>query len=165
MAALALSAGPAYADTGSPTRARALIDVDGPALKRLVRSRKAKLTIVNVWATWCAPCIAEFPDLLATGRKYAPKGVRLLFVTTDFGEARAAAVEFLKQQRAPLPSYIKAGKDEPFIEALSPEWVGTLPATFIFDRTGRRLRFFQGKIERWELERTLDTLLAKKQDK
>ena len=139
---------------------RELIDIDGPGLLRMIRSGAGPLTVINVWATWCGPCKEEFPDLLAVARAYKSKGVRLAFVSTDFGPDRAAAVEFLKAQGAPLPSYIKAGKDEAFIEALDPRWVGTLPATVIFDNTGRRVKFFQGKLDKSTLERTLDALLA-----
>ena len=137
-----------------------LISVDGPQLLAKVRDGQAKLTVVNVWATWCDPCLEEFPHFVAVDRAYKSKGVRVLFVSTDFGEDVAAAVEFLKKVGAPLPSYLKEGKDEAFIEALSPKWVGTLPATVVFDRAGRRLRFFQGKVDRATLEKTLDELLA-----
>ena len=137
----------------------ALIDIDGPTLIRTIRERGDRLTVVNVWATWCRPCLEEFPELLFVGRAYRNKGVRLVFVTTDFGEAKADAIRFLKKQGAPLPSYIKAGKDEAFIDSLSPDWVGTLPATFIFDNRGQRVGFFQGKLDRTKLEAELDRLL------
>ena len=149
-----LAGGPASA------AAPALIDVDGPQLLKRVRAGDAKLTVVNVWATWCEPCKEEFPELLRVAKAYEKKGVRLWFVSTDFGEARTAAVAFLKAQGAPLPSFVMAGKDEAFINTLSPKWVGTLPATFIFDQTGRRLRFVQGKIEGKQLEKDLDDLLT-----
>lgn len=137
-----------------------LIEVDGPALRRVIRKTDARITVVNVWATWCEPCKEEFPDLVAVAKAYAPRGVRLLFVSTDFGDARPEAVKFLKAQGAKLPSYVQTGKDEPFIEALSPDWVGTLPSTFIFDAHGERKGFFQGKVERAALEEALDRLLA-----
>ncbi|MEM7678900.1 MAG: TlpA disulfide reductase family protein [Myxococcota bacterium] len=143
--------------SGTPA---ALVDVDAEGLLERVRDGKAPLTVVNVWATWCAPCKEEFPDFIEVERAYRARGVRVWFVSTDFGEDRAKAVEFLRKTGARLPSFIKTGKDEPFIEALSPKWVGTLPATVIFDRSGRRLRFFQGRLKRSVLEQTLDSLLG-----
>ncbi len=146
--------------SGAQAEPAPLVAVDGPGLLKHVRDGGARLTVVNVWATWCRPCLEEFPDFLAVGRAYREKGVRVVFVTTDFGDDKAKAVRFLKDQGAPLPSFIKAGKDEAFIESLSPTWVGTLPATFIFDGAGRRVAFFQGRLERDELQDTLDKLLA-----
>ena len=136
-----------------------LIDIDGPALLRVVRNRPGRLTVVNVWATWCRPCLEEFPDLVAVDRAYRDKGVRVLFVSTDFGDAKADALRFLKKQGAPLPSYVQTGKDEAFINAMNPKWVGTLPATIIFDNKGERVGFFQGKLGRKKLESTLNRLL------
>ncbi len=142
-----------------------LIEVTGPQLLRRVKDSDARLTIVNVWATWCTPCKEEFPDLLAVARAYESKGVRLMFVSTDFGGDEAQAVRFLKAQGAPLPSFLKTGKDEAFIETLSPKWVGTLPATVIFDDNGKRVGFFQGKVAREALEEALNALLDGSQDK
>lgn len=159
LALLLAVAGPAGAE---PKDGLPLIDVDGPQLMAKVRDGGAQLTVVNVWATWCEPCKEEFPHFVAVGRAYRTKGVRVLFVTTDFGEDRAPAVAFLKKMGAPLPSYAKAGDDEAFIEMISPKWFGALPATVIFDPQGRRLRFFAGKVDRATLEKTLNELLSAK---
>lgn len=155
-----MSCWPAAAVAAPAASQPALIDVDADGLLRRVRDGAAALTVVNVWATWCAPCKEEFPDFIEVERAYRARGVRVMFVSTDFGDDRAKAVEFLRKSGARLPSLIKTGKDEVFIEALSPKWVGTLPATVIFDRTGRRLKFFQGRLKRSVLEKTLDALLA-----
>ncbi len=136
-----------------------LLEVDAKALFKKIESSPASLTIVNVWATWCEPCKEEFPDLLSVARDFASRKVDLVFVTTDFEEDRAAAIDFLKSQSVKLPSYALGGKESAFIEALHPDWTGTMPATFIFSKKGQRLRFFQGKIHREQLEKALVELL------
>ena len=49
-----------------------------------VKRPGAAAVLVNVWATWCAPCREEFPDLLHVARELAPKGLRLVHVSVDF---------------------------------------------------------------------------------
>lgn len=137
-----------------------LLPIDGPGVRALPRERPAAATVVNFWATWCAPCKEEFPDLLAVGRTYAPRGVALHFVSLDFPSEGEAARAFLAEQGAPTPSYLRAGKDDAFITAVNPRWSGALPATSIFDRDGRIRYFFEGKITRERLSEALDALLT-----
>ncbi len=53
----------------SALRALSLIDADGAA--RLAKNDSNRLRVINVWATWCAPCVAEFPELVALARRLA----------------------------------------------------------------------------------------------
>lgn len=132
-----------------------LTPVDGPGLMRLIRARKAPLTLVNVWATWCAPCVAELPDVLATAREYAPKGLALVLISTDAPAAQPEARALLESLQAPLPTYVKEGSDEAFITALHPEWNGTLPATFLYAPDGACVGYFEGELDRDALHEIL----------
>jgi len=124
-----------------------------------VRDAKAKVVVVNVWATWCIPCREEFPDLLALRRAYADRGVRVLFVSGDFAADAAAAAEFLGEQGVDFPTYRKTGDDMRFIAALDPNWSGALPATFIYDGQGRRRHALLGKATYAQVEaKVLDVL-------
>jgi cytochrome c biogenesis protein CcmG, thiol:disulfide interchange protein DsbE len=58
---------------------------------RLGVGAKQKLTLVNMWATWCGPCKAEFPDLQGLQEKYGPRGLRLIAVSTDQDDAKVRA--------------------------------------------------------------------------
>lgn len=137
-----------------------LISVTGPELVERVRARDADYVLVNVWATWCGPCIEEFPYIQRITRSFADRGVDLVFVSTDFDTERDAALEFLRAQGADLPSYIKSGDDQDFINALYPEWSGAMPFTVIFDREGRRVKVWPGKVEAAELQQTLQELVG-----
>ncbi len=109
-----------------------LREVSGRELRQTIRSADAELVLVNVWATWCTSCREEFPALLEVRRYFAPRGVAVVIVSGDFLSERQSAFDFLESMDVRFPTYIKAGKDMDFIDALQPDWSGALPATFLF---------------------------------
>jgi len=145
----------------APETDGALIRVDGPGFLQAVRAQDADFVVANVWATWCGPCREEFPYIQSVTRSFADEGVALMFISTDFEEEEPAAIEFLKDQGADLPSYIKTGPDAEFIEALNPEWSGALPTTIVFDDDGERVKIWNGKVEEEALRSTLAQLTKK----
>lgn len=114
-------------------------------VKRTVRNLKARAVMVNVWATWCTPCREEFPDLIRVYREFRGQGLRLVLVSADFEEQIPQVKRFLVEQGVDFPSYVKAGKDMEFIDGIDPAWSGVLPATWIYDASGVRRHFWEGK--------------------
>lgn len=113
-----------------------LKDVNGEELQQLIASYKGeKAILINVWATWCAPCIEEFPEIVNIQRKYKDR-LQVIFVSADFPDSRAKALEFLKKQNVDWTTYFKTGKDQQFIEAISKDWTGALPFTRIINKQG-----------------------------
>ncbi len=120
--------------------------VGGPELLALVRQEGAQVTIVNVWATWCAPCVEEMPELLRLYRTYGEKGVRLLLVSADFDDAMPEVRKALRGFGVDFVTYLKSGSDEDFINALEPKWSGSLPATLVYDAAGKQVAFYEEPI-------------------
>lgn len=113
-----------------------LKDVNGTELETIVESfRGDKAVLVNVWATWCMPCIEEFPDLVRLQRNYSDE-LQVVFISADFPESRERALKFLRKQGVDWTTYFKTGKDQPFIETLSEKWSGALPFTKILNKQG-----------------------------
>jgi thiol-disulfide isomerase/thioredoxin len=107
-----------------------LSDAAGKELR--LSSLKGKPLLVNLWATWCAPCIAELPTL---GRLAATGKVRVLTVSQDLPESATRAAPFLAQRGG--------ARLEPWLDtenALSAHYaVRVLPATILYDAKGREV--------------------------
>jgi thiol-disulfide isomerase/thioredoxin len=134
-----------------------ITEVTPAELMSEVRRPGAKATLVNVWASWCAPCRAEFPELLKLERDYRPRGLRTVLVSVDFEGADARS--FLASQNVEFQSYLKTGDDTEFINGLSPKWSGALPATFMYDSAGALISFWEGRADYQKFEQaTLEAL-------
>lgn len=93
----------------------------------------SEYTLVNIWATWCSPCVEEFPDIVNLASDYDPATLNVVFVSLDFPEEIDQVYTFLKANNWQRKSYIRHGKDNDFVNGFIPEWTGAVPATFIFD--------------------------------
>ncbi len=156
LAALAAGCGvPPRPPTTEPT----LLPASAAQVLEAVRAPGARAVLVNVWATWCQPCVEEFPDLVRLHRAYQDRGLRLVLVSADFEEQREPVIAFLKRQGVSFPSYLKDQKDEAFIDGLDPRWSGALPASFVFDDRGAVVQFWEGKQSYAALEAKVAPLL------
>jgi hypothetical protein len=88
--------------------------------------------------------------------------VRVLLVSADFDNRLPAVRRFLARQGVDFPSFLKEGDDMHFINTLSPQWTGALPATFIYDAEGRLRYFHEGKATFALLEDRLLGILSSK---
>lgn len=140
---------------GPPVVAASAVDI-----QRLAARPGARGTLVNVWATWCAPCREEFPALLEVSRARARDGLRLVLVSADFGDQVSAVRAFLAARGVTDTTYIKAGDDMPFVNTLNPQWSGALPATFIYDGAGHQVEFWEGMADEARFQRSVNQVLA-----
>ena len=111
---------------------------DAAAIKRAVAARRGRVVVVNMWATWCAPCVAEFPSLVRLQRRFRKDGLVVIGVSADFAKDVDTKVRpFLTAQRAYFPQFIEHAADpEDFINAFDPQWQGDFPRTFVYDKKG-----------------------------
>ena len=114
-----------------------LIPADHSTITEAIRSSQSDLVLVNMWATWCSPCLEEFPELVEIYSIWSEAGTELLFVSVDFEEQYSDAVQFLRTQGWERPSFFKQEADHPFVDGISTDWSGAIPATFLFGNTGQ----------------------------
>ena len=102
-----------------------LVDMNGEVVN--LAQSKGKVILVNSWATWCPPCIAEMPELQALFDDYSDR-MDFYFVSNEPGQTQQA---FLRKKGYDLPIYRPSG---PAPEALRSN---SLPTTWLLDREGR----------------------------
>lgn len=135
-----------FCAAGLPAQPR-LIPLDAAGYRKLIAEHKGQILLVDFWATWCEPCLRELPELVKLHKRLAGR-FRLVTVSADEAEQEADARKFLARFGVPGPHYIKrSGDDDAFIRSVDPAWSGALPALFLYDRQGRRVRSFVGETE------------------
>ena len=111
-------------------------------------SPKAKVRVLNVWATWCVPCVQEMPDLRAIDETFGPE-VALVGVSMDdmIPDTKPAKVQsFLDRQRIAFPNIYYTGNPDALGDFL--DFNGELPLTIVYDARGKELWRHQGRLER-----------------
>jgi peroxiredoxin len=127
------------------------IDAGGVAALRANPTNKFRL--VNVWATWCAPCVEEFPSLVAISRQFDMRDFELVTISMDEPKHEAKAKDFLQKQGAGLTQrsrrsvakegrttnhYLYNGSDQDaIVAALDSEWPGPIPHTVLIAPGGK----------------------------
>jgi len=99
---------------------------------RRIEDFKGKVVVMNIWATWCAPCVIEMPTLAKLQKAYAGKPVEVVAVSIDSAEAAAKAKIFIAQND-PLKFYHDRTMKLPFV--LKPSAMGA-PTTVIYGADG-----------------------------
>jgi thiol-disulfide isomerase/thioredoxin len=157
IALAALAGGLAFAEPPEPLPP--LKPAGAEEVLAAVREPGARVVLVNVWATWCAPCLEELPDLLKLRREYSDRGLRLILVSGDFASARQQVRERLARLGVDFETYRREGDDMAFIEALDARWSGALPASFVYDGQGRLQHFEQGRATYEEFEKLISKVM------
>ena len=131
-------------------------DITADGVKELLQNNTQKLRLINVWATWCGPCVLEFPDFITIDRMYRGRDFEFVSISTDKPEKKAKALNFLKEQQASNPNYIFSGSDVyQLIDVVDPEWKGALPYTILVEPGGKIVYREQGPVNSLQLKRII----------
>ncbi len=138
-----------------------VIQIDAVALKDLFKreGENQKPLLINFWATWCGPCVEEFPDLVKINNDYKGKIDFITITLDDVEELNTGVPKFLGRMNATMPTFLLKTADEgETISAVYKDWQGGLPFTIFFDGKGAMIYNRQGKIVVETLRKELDKL-------
>ena len=122
-------------------------------LPKLIVSEKASLTIVNLWATFCGPCVEEFPEFVKFYRDHQKNNLKLIFISADFKSDLPLVEKFLTEQGVEFQTFIKNEKDDAFINGVHKKWNGALPATLFYNSKGALVHFAFQPLNYSEIEK------------
>lgn len=136
------------------------IDVAGIA--ELMKNESDKLRVINVWATWCGPCVTEFPELVTIHRMYRNRDFELITISADPFAKQDKVLGFLKKNEASMRNFIFSGKSNyELVEALDNEWLGALPYTVIVKPGGEVIFRTMEPIDPLEIKRNVVSVLGR----
>jgi thiol-disulfide isomerase/thioredoxin len=121
-------------------------------LEKRLQQGEDTLYIVNFWATWCKPCIAELPYFEKAHHAYKADKVKVLLVSMDFpDELEKRVIPFIKKRNL-KPEVVLLEDPDPntWINKVNPQWQGDIPAT-VFYRKARQQDFKSGELKEEEL--------------
>ena len=121
--------------------------IDSAGIAALVKNPTNKLRLINVWATWCGPCVAEFRELAKFSRRLKRRDFEFVSISMDDPKQKAKALKFLQNNHAGMPTRIKESlategrttnnylyteaSADALVQALDPQWPGPLPHTVL----------------------------------
>ena len=123
-----------------------LVPMDRDALRGELSASEGRVVLVNLWATWCTPCLREIPDLLALEAELPASDFRLLAISMDDAYSEGWVSEFKAKHFPTLVSFINAELDmDMLVSVIDPVWNETLPTSYIFNRDGEVVKKFRAK--------------------
>lgn len=135
--------------------------VDAAQFRTVLEKERGRVLIVNLWATWCAPCLREIPDLLRLEAEMAGQRVSLIGVAVDEPTPGAREVELFRVKYFPkLRTYARgAGELDELASVIDPAWNEVVPTTYVIDRAGRVRARIQGKKSIEEFRAAVEAVL------
>lgn len=145
--------------------------LDVGTAKKLRANASGNVRLINFWSTTCGPCVAEFPELVETYRRFQNRSFDMVTISLDPVSDEAKVLKFLEKHHAALsdrtkPSvekegrttnnYVFAGENPDLLaEAIDAEWTGAQPHTVLISPKGEILWRHSGQIEVVELRRQI----------
>jgi len=130
--------------------------INEQGIKDLLKNNSDKLRLINIWATWCGPCVTEFPEFITINRMYRRRDFEFVSISADEPGKKDKALKFLQQQQASSTNYIFTNEDKyKLIELIDPAWQGALPYTILVEPGGKIVYAKQGAINPAEMKKRI----------
>jgi peroxiredoxin len=125
-------------------------------LKKLRANATGKVLLVNFWATWCGPCLQEFPDIETTYRMFHRRDFDLVTVSTNLPDEKAGVMKLLEAQHASSRNLQFATTDTYGLQAaFDAHWESGVPFTMVIAPGGKVLYQKEGEVDILEVRRVI----------
>ncbi len=139
-----------------------LKEIGVQGVKDLMKNNSDELYLINVWATWCGPCVIEFPYLIEMHRMYRKRPFEFITISANSLEEKDDVHEFLNKHSASGTNYIFAGESVyDLIEAVDPNWQGSIPYSLLVKPGGEVAFREEGMIEPLEVKTKIVEILGR----
>lgn len=140
-----------------------ILPADKTVLDSIKSANTGNVLLFNFWATWCKPCVQEFPDLMKIHNDFKDQNFKLIFVTLDFGDdSFSETKKFLKKQGVDFTTYYNNfKKDDELISYMDKDWDGGIPGSFFFDENGTLRKTFIGKRKYENFKEVISDIMKK----
>jgi thiol-disulfide isomerase/thioredoxin len=128
------------------------------AIAKLLTTEDDTVRVLNFWATWCKPCIEELPAFDSLASAFADKNVKVVMVSLDFLKDLPKVAAFVKRRgMIPKVLLLDGGNPNNWIDNVSPDWSGAIPATMMM--RGETRSFFEREMTFAEMREFVETNL------
>jgi peroxiredoxin len=125
-----------------------LEEIDQNGIKNIIKNESDKIRLINIWATWCGPCIIEFPDFITINRMYMGREFEFISISADKINNKEKALKFLQKKEASNTNFIFSGDNSyDLIDAVDKEWQGAIPYTMLVAPGGEVIFKIAGPID------------------
>lgn len=138
------------------TETAELTAIKPEALKKTLTGKSEKYRLVNVWATWCVPCVEEMDDLVTIHRMYRKRHFEVITISADDMSAQKKALKTLNEKHCSATNYIlDSERRDDLFESVDPEWKGAVPYTALISPEGKVIHRIHGEFDPLELRREI----------
>jgi len=136
--------------------------LDDSGLRTILSNSSDNYRLVNIWATWCGPCIIEFPEFVVIQRMYGNRNFECISISVDKPAKKDNTLKFLKEKQAAFSNYIYNSDDSyAFIQAVDSDWYGSIPYTMLIAPGGEVVYRHTGIIDHLEVNKVIISKLGR----
>jgi peroxiredoxin len=133
-----------------------VLETDINGIKELLANKTEKYRLINLWATWCGPCVIEFPEFITMQRMYGARDFEFISICTDGLKKKEKVLDFLKNKGASTKNYLYAAEDKyQLIESVDKNWSGAIPYTLLIAPGGEIVYSHEGIIDPLEVKKEI----------
>ena len=133
-----------------------LNEINEENIKIMMKNDSDNLWLINIWATWCGPCVIEYPEFINIHRMYIGRDFEFISLSADKLNQKEKALKFLKSNNSAVQNYIFTGTNiYKLIAAVDPDWDGALPYTVLIEPDGNIVYKKMGSIDPMKLKKII----------